>query len=368
MSSPELPANELSLQIATQYLTLHNWRLERSDDRRQVWISPEGRTVLLPNVPTPDLGSRLSDAMRVVAAEEERNPADVQIDLEFPSWDRFSIRSRIGSSNPALPVDEAIELQSAVKDLISAAARSSVEPKSFYLGGPPQIVHDYIDRVLSIPPARGSYILQTLLPMGSADDGLQLPYREPSFERVTRKIATALDVAVAAAELWQESAEPGPFEQGVESGLSANLLEAMIRLTGSEDPHSFEARIGWSTGQPLDVPTRVVVKSEYVPALAAGASWLRGGPKEISERFTGVVVRLKRQGSNQSSGEVTVRGLSTQLGERTLTMELDAHTYDLAIEAHRQGTVIEIDMDVQIEANRVTVLRVRSFVASNTTG
>jgi hypothetical protein len=357
---------EIQRDYAIFYLRLHGWTPTRSDDLKEIWASPRDNRVLIPKQRLDDYSAIMAEMIARIASDEGRAEEDILVDLSWPAYDKLVARTRIDSMSTAIPLQDALGLNVALRDLIVAAARSAEHPQSFFRGGWSASVGNYFDRVRMIPSRPGSFALRALLPLNpeSPEELLVHTVDTQSIRKVTRTLLSGISAARSAAEERASGASGDVFEQSVEKGVSADLLDALVRLGGTEETaNSVELGVSWTYAAPEQPVSPLRIPAGLIPVLAQGADILRGSPEEAEATVTGLVIRLHRE-TKLGPGEITVQGyLESSLGSsiRNVKMELDEVTYGLAIAAHRDGATVRARCTIRYGASRIVVIRVDSF-------
>lgn len=349
------------------YLEHHSWLLTKSDASKEIWTSPRQINVILPRERREDYVSLVAQLSERIAADEARSTADVLIDLGWPGWDKLTARTRIDQVGSAVPIQEAVGLTGALRDLIVAAARSSESRLPSFRGGWSAAVGEYFDRVQMIPSTPGSFTLRALLPINpEPPEALLIPSVDTSRIRaVTRTLLSGVRAATAAARERVGGASNTVFDDAVAVGVSADLLDALVRLGGTEsDASSVELSVAWTYAAPEAPAEPVRIEAGILPVLAEGADHLRSTQEDVVATLTGLVVRLHRE-PNLGAGEVTITGYfdsAAGSSTRSVKMQLDEITYGQAIAAHRDGATVQVRCVVQFGGPRLVVNSVRSFV------
>lgn len=347
------------------YLSVTGWReSERSDRRRSIWEHPSGAHVYVPGVVGPDYPELISLMVEAIARTQARDADDIVIDLTWSRYDKLHVRREV----PALALGfvDGLDLHSAVHDMIVASALASSEPRKSYGGRRPVFVDRFIDQARLIPSTPGSFVVRALLPLNLPSDQDELPLVGPAATQV-RRVATTLlsasSLAVSTAQMMAFGSEPSVWERQVSDGVSANLLDALSRITGS-DEHSgdVQIRMDWTWMAPAELTPVVVVPQGLAPILAAGADYLREPREEHSIRLTGRVTRLHREEA-LGPGDITVRGLieNWDASSRSMRINLDETTYRRAISAHDAGTTVQVSALVRRTPHGLQVVQVEDF-------
>ena len=268
------------------YLEHHSWLLTKSDDSKEIWTSPWQLNVIVPHERREDYVSLLAELTERIAADEARSVEDVLIDLGWPGWDKLSARTRIDEGGFAAPIRKRSGSTTLAISIV-AAARSSENKLPSFRGGWSAAVGEYFDRVQMIPSTPGSFTLRALLPINpEPPEALLIPSVDTSRIRsVTRTLLAGVRAATAAARERVNGASNSVFDEAVAAGVSADMLDALVRLGGSEgDTSSVELSVTWTYAAP-EAPTEPVrIDAGMLPVLADGADHLAdtgGGSRHV---------------------------------------------------------------------------------------
>lgn len=348
------------------YLTVTGWTQAQADDVKEIWAADDGARVLLPQQQLTDYRQLVDEAVIRITRHEGRPADDVLVDLEWPAHDKLVARTRVDRQGSSVPLQDALGLNGALRDLVVASARASEKRQPSFRGGWSTAVGQYVDHVRMLPSRPGSFALRALLPLNASEpEELLLPTTTTtSVRQVTWTLARAVVAAQSAAEAAVAGAGDQVFEQAVEEGVSADLLDALVRLGGPEDDLApVELSVRWTYAAPEAELEPVRLSTGILPVLAYGADVLRGTPDEVDATVTGLVVRLHRH-DRLGAGEITIQGfVESEIGSSTrqVRMQLDEPTYEQAIDAHREGTGVRVRCRVRWGGARINVTHVEAF-------
>jgi len=348
------------------YLRANGWELERRDARRSIWRHSSGARVFVPGSPSSDSRELLRVAFQEIAQAEDRTHEELAIDLAWQQFDKLHLHRE--ASAGGLLLADGLDLHIALRDAIVAAARASSEPRSSFSGRRPLAVEAYIDRVRLIPAVPGSFVVRALLPLDAPPEQEPLALIgvvSPKVRRIATTLLRASAEVVETAQAVAQGAPPSKWDDSVPFGVSANLCDALTRLTGSlDEPGGGDAqlRIAWSWVAPEEPSPTVTIPRGLAPIIAAGADFLRGEPEEHTIRIVGLVTKLHREEAS-GPGEVTVRGHieSWDASSRAVRLELDERTYRAALAAHDAGLSVKSTALVRRTDRGLTVVRVEDF-------
>jgi hypothetical protein len=338
------------------------WTPERQSARRSIWGFPNGVKLFLPGTRGPDHDDLLFLALKAIANVESRDEAAVALDLTWRDFDKLHLRKEARGS--AVTIEDAVSLHEALNDMIIAGAHAAIEPKAAYKGGRrPAELDDYLARVRVLPSAAGSFVVRALLPLVQRQLE-QLPViQQTNVHKMSAKILSASEVAVQTAREVSEGSTVSEWDTVVSEGVSANLCDALSRLSGPPNDagvqENVRLEVAWAWVAPSNSAGRLEVPGELGPVLASASAYLRGDPEEHSITLTGLVTKLHRDKSS-GPGEVTVKGHvdGWDSGARSIRAELHESLYHEAIQAHDEGSSVTIRAVVKNGARGFEVLRV----------
>ena len=226
----------LQIRHVANYLEHHGWVAVKADERRQIWRSPTGANALLPLKRLRDFAPLLGQLVTTVAEDRAVSTDDVLTEVSWPGYDKLTARTRANAPSPAVSLDEAIEANDALRDLVVAAARSSANRQRSHRGGWSASVGQYFDQVRMIPSMPGSFTLRALLPINpERPEDIFFPELDTqSVRAVTRTMVEGITAARTAAMQHADGSPVEVFENVVSQGVSAELLDAIVRLGGPE--------------------------------------------------------------------------------------------------------------------------------------
>ena len=319
-----------------------------------VWVLPtsEGTyEVIAPSSQeTRDFAKRVAELLRTLSVVEDRSELDLLRDLHAARFDIQYIRTHFTSPPGTAPLREAADAFAAAQAMLSASTASLEEPRLVLPSRRPSRTSELMQKVLAGPTREGSYIISIWVPVPPrlTQDEDQVLFDDPS-EPFEREATKHLNFALTAAREATSEALYG--DEGLESfvarrdsGISANLCEALVKLSG-EDEAGFDVRFAWSLDRPvLDLDRRIFFSQESIPVLEEAARELRARMPQEDVRLRGNVVRLHREGQ-LGRGEVTIAGLVVDDPQEKLqhvSLDLAESDYQLAIEAHQRFDNVEV--------------------------
>lgn len=360
------------LEIAT-YLRAKGWRQEADlDGRASLWLghAADGEEVDVTLPLKRELGDfvlRMGELLRTLADVEQRSQLEVLQDFLTTTADLIRIRAPSRDHNGTLPLEHAVTFVERSRDMMLAAACAALHKRSYYATRKATQAMDYLSHVRMGQTERGSYVLTILSSVApelkSVQGELSLPTEpvEPYARQVTRTLVEALTALDDAARQAATHGDMGPFHAAVSRGVSANLCDAVVGLSGVSEGEGLDIQVAWSRSRPMDdnMPARVRLGSDSIPIIEeAGRRFRETAPFEDFE-VEGFVTRLDR-GPHATEGDVTIAGIvDGQM--RKIVVRLSADTYRDAIRAHDEQRTVKCTGDLVKEGRGYRLQDARHF-------
>jgi hypothetical protein len=375
------------------YLASKGWRTEGTSRGALLWALEPDCTLIVPERREyADDDQLLIQAVRRLAAFEERSESDVVLDISEPLVDTQFYRMHPDTPAGTIPLPAGLTAVAAVHNLVRAAAIMVEQGPQLLIEGRRSAVVDSFLRRVSLGSARpGSYVLTSrvpvagtvpadaspqldLLPTPAEAPGTDAPPRWLSGRDVVSALHRAIRVAHATAgHVLRAQDQFSAFYDGVEQGLSANLCKALSDLgsfgrRGSRKYRAIEVGFGWARDMPTEEPSEPISFSEnMVGVLARADEELTRVARSRWARITGRVETFHERAEEQRRikiiGELrTAEG--TVVGRRSLWVTVNTAQYEQAWEAQRNGWDVIVDGHMstargrlQMEPTRVEVAR-----------
>lgn len=375
-----LLANVNPLDVAA-YLRAGGWDIiETKPQRSAIWgkqIGTDSIEILLPlDRSLRDFAIRIGDVLATLESAEDRSQLQIFGDLQTASADVIRLRvSDDDASDGTLPIDEGVALVSKARDLMVAAACATVKPRARYHSRRFDKANDYVDGLRLGQTERGSYVISVISrvtpamipPPGVGDQApaIDEPFERQAVTTLTRAVAAA-SIAASNAAVTQDFAG---FNEVIQSGVSANLCDALIGLVGDpgERQRTLELSVSWSRSRPLQLidgvapPSLVKLSADIMPVLCEASRWY----KEIAplEDFdlVGQVIGTHRHHEQAGPGRITVEAV-VEDRIRNVTIELNEKDYAVALEAHRDRKPVSCTGEIVKTVRSLRLNNPRRFV------
>ena len=192
----------------------------------------------------------VSDLVSIFSKVLDRDEISVYRDLTVA--DRDVLRFRVIEADPSgLSFETGHDLIRGARDMLAAAAYSLGDSRRAYRSGTSGAAADYLNRVRLSHTEKGSFAIVLTSPTVAPRLGALMNDGEDEAAPKERMVAQRLSESLFATRGAAEAVVAGDayaFEQAVESGVSANLCEAVARLV--ESVSSFEVSFSWAMTRP----------------------------------------------------------------------------------------------------------------------
>ncbi|MDX6699600.1 MAG: hypothetical protein QOE65_2997 [Solirubrobacteraceae bacterium] len=337
------------------YLLAHGWQSHRRTEAFSTWsMDGEGGRHVQLFVPLSrepaDYEDRLREVVTKLARTEGRDDDVMLTNLRYATADLVRIRlvsPRVGPGE--LPIDDGKHLFDGARDMMLAAACAAIAPRANYGPRKPAQATDYLDGVRLGQTERGSYVVTVISNVAPPEQQALMPEEAahidmPFERRVTTQLVESLAAAQSAADrvLTETRDVADVFEPAVDSGVSANLCDAIATMGAEQLSAKVNVSVDWSVSRPATTtaPPAVTFEPSSLPVLGEAVKVLRRlGPFD-NELIEGFVARLIR-GKQDEIGTIVVEG-QAQGEPRNVHVELPDEQYHLAIQAHDERRPVQI--------------------------
>lgn len=291
---------------AAAYLRNHAWKqTEALGERATVWMKSAGEAgeyeILLPmDITLRDYARRITEVLQTLEGAEARSQIAIVRDIATATADVVRIRLQHGSiENGTVPLDFAAQMIEQAQELMLSAAYAAQYPRAAHAGRKPARILAYLRGLRMGPTESGSFTISIHSPVAPRlrylPDANGEEWEETPFERtVTLALAEALAGTRSAVNAAASSGAFEPFDTAIESGVSANLCDALVALGMNDTAEFIEIDIQWSSSRPAtpEIPTRFHFGRDAFPLLREAERLLRHLDYARSLSSTDVVQRV----------------------------------------------------------------------------
>lgn len=382
------------------YLGSTGWSLVQDDETRQNWVSEDspraGTVLLLPKDPSfEDYDDVFLRALRRLERLNDWDTQELYTRILSARSDVLYIRAEQYTTDGTIPIREAQQLLAGAVEMVTAAARWTLDPRGAYGGRMPDAVKGFVDDDLRMGHTQhGSFVITVVTrldpPVGDSgikrtvpgeSDHAKTPTKVPTASEVAlrghaavtdgtlapfpRQVMTSLVLGLAQAQRLTNDARSTPLsgwtmdvEEAVSQGVTAQLCQALGDMAEQPGVQGLDLSFNWAHAEPSPPPAvdQFSFDRPAVPILRNMRERLATKPPQPRvAHITGYVTRLER-GADAEEGTVTVVGHLENGQERQVRVPLTGTAYAEAVQAHESRRLVEA-VGEMVREGRVYFLR-----------
>jgi hypothetical protein len=352
------------------YLHATGWRnVENRSEKASLWVSeanPDTELVVPKRQAFADFGLRISDILQTLSKVEHRSQLHIFSDVASVWSDLVRLRAVDRDiEQGTLPLSAGVTFIEGARDVMLAAACSTVVRRGNFARRKPTQANEYMERVRLGQTERGSFILTLHCPvtprLRPVEPEGSLP-EEPFERKVTRTLMSGLLAVRNAAQHAAFTADFAPFRNSIGSGVSANLCSAILRLGTVVPDTGIEISMSWSKSRgPVGVlPERIVIEPDSFPVIEEAARMFRETEPQDDFLLVGFVQQLRRP-ETEPVGRVTITSVIDEHARR-VTVVLPEAQYALAVDAHSRRKTIACTGELVKEGRSYHLLNPRDLL------
>ena len=313
-----------------------------------------------------DYAPRVGDLLTTIAELENRRIDSIITDFANSTSDIIRIKAysqRLASEKN--PLEDAVRLTEKARDLILAAANSTIYPKAYHQARRSSQVDSYLKNVEMGQTEKGSFIFTVLVTVPPALTAMEFEneseLEEPFERRVNKQLFQALNACKAACSEAILSSDIRPFEKAISQGVSANLCEALVGLDESCGGDGLDLSMSWSLGRlaPVSIPSHIRFNSDAIPLIKEAARVFKeNNPREDFE-LEGLVIRLSKE--DTTSPGATILGIVDGRPVKVM-VKLGQDDHQKAIAAYKEGIPIRCAGELSRKGNVYYLENPRKFL------
>lgn len=307
-----------------------------------------------------DYTSRINDLLLNLANFEER-----EVERVFEDISRFyadTIRIRVAHADVkegTIPLEDGVLLMEKAREVLTSAALSTLSKRRYFSGNKPQRVSEFIRMSRLGQTEVGSYIINIIAPLSQSEDGFidDLPFAR----LVTNTLSVSLSEAKKIVDSPVLDTSSGELDVAVDKGVSANLFDSLIGLSGDKKNRDFSISISFAKSREVNsaVFEEFSFNAANVPRLERASEYLKDYYTIENFNLSGLVTALKRE-KLSSDGHITVSAVIDD-HERNISIELQHDDYLKAIHAHENKRFVECIGDVHVGPRSANLTDARGF-------
>ncbi|MCY4654723.1 MAG: hypothetical protein OXC95_16360 [Dehalococcoidia bacterium] len=294
----------------------------------------------------------VSDLISVFSEVLDKDSTSIYKDLTVADRDVMRVKA-LEALPEGVPFEVAHTMVARTRDMLVAAAYSLNDIRRVYRARVVGEVANYLNRMQLAHTESGSFSLVLISPPISPQsrystfgNQYDVPPRE---RRVTERLSESL-FAVRAATENAVGGDSYSFERAIESGVSANLCEAVAGLV--EGTSAIDVTFSWAMTLPSDALHGPISFSDTdVSVLREAARRFRRPEPEYDKYLSGFIYRLTRNRGSRY-GVVYMRAF-VEGASRSIRAELDKLDYQRAAETHTSNSRVALIGDLEHIGHRL---------------
>lgn len=339
----------------TAYLTLKGWHRQEGGRSASIW-SPSVPTeaddwmdsaLLVPHVPSAaDYADRVSMLVEQLSMLQQRPPDTIRREASLVHFDVAPVRAADPAIDDSIPLQSGLELYSAAKKIVVAAAGATMRRQSHFGRQIPSAAREHAQHVRVGQTERGSYIVPIIsrarfgLAESVPEQHLDVQVEESLFDR---RVMSTLATALGTLEQLTDPGRPpeGPdLTDAVHEGVSRELCVGLAKALRAPAISDLSIAFQWApaTSPPRGAPASVAFTDDTVDLLDHISESLRVLDLPREDVLYGLVTELRHR-PNDAEPRVGVEAL---IGRRvrTVYMTLTPEQYEVAKECHERSKVL----------------------------
>jgi hypothetical protein len=336
------------------------WELDTGTDQKFRVTAPISTTAR-------DFERRLSELISDLAEVEKTTPLDLIVSIREAWVDvvRVRVQSSIADFG-SIPVSLGVNVFENIRNLLSAAGRSTLNARSAYAARPPSEVTAFLRSARFGPTETSSYVTPIFSPAASTAQDRRdrvVPFSRQLVTTLSRGLTSVRE----AAERATETAEMKPFSDVVDRGVSANLCDAIVQIANASIDGALEIDIAWAAKQPIveTLPRRTVISRQLVPAIKEAADYLRELEPEPDFDFQGTIFRLEDIKNEAHDLRATAVGIVADR-EKSVNFIVPLKNRDAALTALDQRLTIKCTGTLDRRARPYALSEIVNFALTGT--
>lgn len=335
----------LFLEQFARYLTAKSWQIAFELEYAVIWQKDLGHRILEVTLPKPIAEDReevWQKALEKLAKIEEKNVETLKLNISNQYTDKLSVRV-IGESvkDGTIPLNEGVKLFEKTKRLINALALSAKKKKANFghnSGG--KDVEEFMSQVRLGQTQIGSYIVNLSYPVENIEIKEQNEIIQAiSFSRsVSHNLVNSLNKLKE--KITHYDHNPTIFAELIPEGVSHNLCEAIIGLSGSDQQRKIEIKLqaGEINDEVMPDEVDILFDQNEIKVVQIASKYYQGEYTLPHYEIIGKIVGL--HSSNLADGGYVQ--VPCKIENKTVEIRIDLlpEQYQLAAEAHKNGQQI----------------------------
>ncbi|MDD5412150.1 MAG: hypothetical protein PHF31_12190 [Methylobacter sp.] len=359
---------EISRNQFTGYLKNKGWIIDgKIGDQAIIWHRPEESNyeneIIQPTTKaTRGFTQRIKEAIDTLVEFEKRNAIRIVEDILNLYADLVKIRVvHTDVEGGTIPLDDGVLLVEKARELLVASTLSTFKKQRYFSGNRSKEAQDYLEQLRLGQTEIGSFVISLISPIQIQSQNQNDANQTSLTRSVTTNLARSLNAISNAINKYAETGDIFHFEEVVLCGVSANLCDALIGLSGSSKARNFVISIqaAGAECENQDISTQHSFTPLQVPVLERASEYYKGNFVINGYVVSGVVTGMKHQ-PEDDFGMITVNSLVNSSG-KNISVQLCMEDYWKAVHAHESGAYVACTGDLLVANRSARLIEPRDF-------
>ena len=310
-----------------------------------------------------DYEKRVYDLVNVLSEFENRAFFDIADDLNNYHADIVKIRVvHDDVEGGSIPLNDGVLLFEKAKELMVSVVKSTFDKRKYFVGGKiTEEVAEYINNIRLGQTEHGSYIVNVVAPIERYEEVQQDHARISVMRAVSDTLAMSLTAINEAIQEFKGTQRNDSFDDAVQKGVSANLCDALIGLSGEAKNRDVKITISMSKAEPIleNAHFEHSFYSSNVPYLQKASDYYKEKYVLLDQKVSGLVIKLSHE-EDEDYGVVTIEALVGDI-EKNVSIQLPTIEYWEAHSAHKKLQLIECIGDLHVTPRSARLINIRGF-------
>lgn len=308
-----------------------------------------------------DYSQRMYEVVKALSEFEVKELADILDDVV--NFDSDIVKVRVMSpdvDSGSIPLSDGVLLFEKAKDLLVSTTLSTFKKNRYFSGSWPADVKDFLETLKLGQTEYGSYIVNVIAPIVISSEDKK-GGRSSITREVSNNLARSLVATATAVTKYEEFEDLIVFEEAINNGVSANLCDALIGISGSKGHRDIEISLQLAG---VEDNSQEIIKKHYflsrhISVLKTASEYYKGNYTIEKYSVRGLVIRMDHTPSEEY-GVIRVASLVNGL-LKNISMQLDLNDYWLAIRAHESNELVKCLGDLVVTSRSANLIEPKGF-------
>lgn len=356
------------------YLTSHGW-IEDGElgEIATIWHRKENEyhdfEILQPlTTDLKDYCQRVYDLIEVLSEFEQRAFFDVVNDLNNFHADVIKIKViHDDVEGGSIPLNDGVLLFEKAKELLISVVRSTYNKRKYFSGGKSsEEITEFMENMRLGQTEYGSYVVNLIAPISHKEEDQQELSKVSVSRLVSETLTRSLSAIDESIREYIRTERNSSFDSAVEQGVSANLCDALIGISGGTRSRDVKITISLSRveGELDSARLEHQFASNMVPYLQIASDYYKEKHVLLNQVVSGLVTKLSHE-EEENVGTVTIDATVNGI-KKSVNIELQNDKYWQSHSAHKKLQIVECLGDLHVAPRSAKLVNVKDFrVISN---